>query len=351
MSAGFDPSSVQGALRDAEDVLVSSALCLRSRVHRLRLESGGAELTAWIKRDDELSFGASGSKVRKYASLAPHLLRRGVTHAIVVGAQSSNNVLAAAQYLREEGITPLLVLRRPRDARLPPVVFDLVRELVPSEDVHLLARAGWAARSAAVTARLARSVERAGGVAELVPEGGSHPAALAGAMTLALDLARNEREAGVRFADVFVEAGSGLTALALALRCHVDDPDRRIHVLSTVAAPAELARRYRDLAAAAGVPERCVRNLIVERAPGMRHPQTSPEALAVLRRRSSANGVLFDPYYSGRLLAMLTAQVTAERVDPAQTLMVHTGGGLGILPHLELRRRAADALLSEPIPA
>ncbi len=41
---------------------------LRSRIHRLRWLNRS---NIWIKRDDELSFGVSGTRLRKHASIVP----------------------------------------------------------------------------------------------------------------------------------------------------------------------------------------------------------------------------------------------------------------------------------------
>ncbi len=50
---------------------------LQSRTHLLKNFKN-----IYIKRDDELSFGISGSKIRKYASLIPNLLRHSIDEAI-----------------------------------------------------------------------------------------------------------------------------------------------------------------------------------------------------------------------------------------------------------------------------
>jgi 1-aminocyclopropane-1-carboxylate deaminase/D-cysteine desulfhydrase-like pyridoxal-dependent ACC family enzyme len=317
-----------------------SPLPLRSRVHPLRL---GGDTVVSIKRDDELSFGASGSKVRKYASLVPYLAKLGVTDAIVIGGQNSNNVLAAAQYLPERDITPHLVLREQREADFPATVFDLIRQLVPDDRIHLLARAGWDAASWRTCQRIVDTAARRGRVARVVPEGGSHPASLPGATTLAVDVSRNERESGQRYDDVFIEAGSGLSALALALRSHADGAHRRIHVLCTAIDAARLRSSYRRMLRERGMPEGLVDRVHAHDAAPTPTLAAWEKAWDPVRETGRRNGVIFDPYYSGRLLPMLQDCLAAEHLDPAGTLMVHTGGGIGLLPYLEAQRRAGKA--------
>jgi len=46
---------------------------LQSRIHRLHW-FGRSDI--WVKRDDELSFGVSGTKLRKHASIIPVLSKK-----------------------------------------------------------------------------------------------------------------------------------------------------------------------------------------------------------------------------------------------------------------------------------
>jgi len=81
---------------------------LRSRIHRLRWFNRS---DIWIKRDDELSFGVSGTRLRKHASIVPVLKLKGIEEVVVLGGANSNNVLSAAQILTENNIkiTPFLL--------------------------------------------------------------------------------------------------------------------------------------------------------------------------------------------------------------------------------------------------
>ena len=81
---------------------------LRSRIHKLRWFDRS---DIWVKRDDELSFGVSGTRLRKHASTIPALKLKGIEEVVVIGEASSNNVLSAAQTLTENNIkiTPFLL--------------------------------------------------------------------------------------------------------------------------------------------------------------------------------------------------------------------------------------------------
>lgn len=94
-------SELYRKIADACQVETAEAFRLQSRIHRLRW-FGRSDI--WVKRDDELGFGVSGTKLRKHASLIPALKKRGIEEVVVIGGAHSNNVLSAAQTLTENNI-------------------------------------------------------------------------------------------------------------------------------------------------------------------------------------------------------------------------------------------------------
>src|SRR5689334_20163693 len=76
---------------------------LYSRVHPLRgFNSPG--VFCYVKREDELPFGAKG---RKYRSLIPWIIAQKPKQVILLGGPFSNHVVALAQVLLENGIEPI----------------------------------------------------------------------------------------------------------------------------------------------------------------------------------------------------------------------------------------------------
>ena len=78
--------------------LCDESLLFHSRVHAL---SDNEYPDTWIKREDESSFGISGSKKRKYASLIPFLKKNKFDCVGVIGGSNSNNVIGLVQLLIE----------------------------------------------------------------------------------------------------------------------------------------------------------------------------------------------------------------------------------------------------------
>jgi 1-aminocyclopropane-1-carboxylate deaminase/D-cysteine desulfhydrase-like pyridoxal-dependent ACC family enzyme len=312
----------------AERLYATSALPLRSRCAPLAIPGLPP---IWIKRDDELSFGVSGTKLRKYASLLPALTARGVTDAVVLGGRNSNNVLAAAQLLTEVGIVCHLLLRAPEDAATPDTVLDLVRQLVPDERITHVPRDAWAGH-AALARDLAARLAATGRRPEVVPEGASRLDALPGAVTLGIDVRRNEAEVGRTFRHVVIEAGTGLSAVGLALGLVGGARTPRVlHVVCTSVPGKRMGDLYRRWTGSAAGP---VPQLWVHVPAGP--PPASAADLGRLAAISRATGVLFDPLYAGRSLQVLAEESGNGWLGP-DTLLVHTGG-MGLLTSLERRR-------------
>jgi len=73
-----------------------------TRIHPLPSRVLGRR--AWILREDELSAGVTGSKLRKFASLLPQLESQETQVAGMIGGPNSNNLVGLAQMLKERKI-------------------------------------------------------------------------------------------------------------------------------------------------------------------------------------------------------------------------------------------------------
>lgn len=114
---------------------------LQSRIHPLRSFHFPAT-QCFIKRDDELGFGVSGSKIRKYRTLIPFLYRSNIKEVILIGSVQSNHILSCVQLLIEKGITPTLFLRG--DPKRPLQGNALLTSLfVPSSSIHWYSKENW----------------------------------------------------------------------------------------------------------------------------------------------------------------------------------------------------------------
>ena len=155
---------------------------MHTRIHPLRHAPG----KVWIKRDDELGFGTSGSKARKWVSLLPALLSRGITDVLVEGGPSSNNCVLAAQILRQHGLTPHFVFRQSRaNPRTANTTGNrlLLELLTLPEEVQWLGRIGEIEYKTYIAQYVAK-LQALGKKVVVIPEGSSCREALAGILTL-----------------------------------------------------------------------------------------------------------------------------------------------------------------------
>lgn len=210
---------------------------MKSRVHRLNTFDFPG-VTSYVKRDDELSFGVSGSKLRKYSSLIPHLLEQNIEEAVLAGGSHSNHILSFSQLLREQGIKITLFFGGRRPPK-PLGNLTLTSLIVPPESIH------WVKNGEENNAaqKYAEERQKQNIRAMPIPIGARMPEALPGALTLVYDLERNEQELGIQFDHIFIDSGTGTTATAAILGFALLGKSTHFHVMQM----ASTEERFRQL--------------------------------------------------------------------------------------------------------
>jgi 1-aminocyclopropane-1-carboxylate deaminase len=294
--------------------------CRHSRVHRLK----DFKENYYVKRDDELSFGVTGSKMRKYLSLIPALKARHVQEAVLIGGASSNNIVGLSQILIEEQIHPTLFLcgRKPEKASGNLQISQL---LVDEESIHWHSKDAWS-----------RIEELAHEYAEprknccVIEEGASCKESLCGAMTLGVDIEENEKQLGLHFDHIVCDAGTGMMACALILYNSMVKKNTHHHVvlMAEDATAFQKKLRYWQIE---------LENLIGETLDELASitcykPHNAPSFGAVnagvrkeILRLARKEGILADPVYSAKLFAEARNMMLKGNV-----LLIHSGGGLGL---------------------
>ncbi len=319
---------------DACRLDAAEAFCLQSRIHRLQW-FGRSDI--WVKRDDELSFGVSGTKLRKHASIIPFLKQQGIEEVVVIGGANSNNVLSAAQTLTENHIkiTPFLLgppTRKQGNLKMLSLFVD-------DSDIHWFSRSQWGRCEEFADAYAAERTSR-GAKTFVLPEGAHHRLALPGSLSLPLDVLRNEREAGVRFDHIFIDSGTGMVAQSLLAGAAVLDMKALVHVVVLAGSYEEfqsgLTRVIQYAREFLGVPLSSLPDYrkyypATARSFGSANKTTFKE----IQRIAREDGILTDPVYSAKLF--LTArQAIRDQALKGNILLVHSGGGLtltGFMDH------------------
>lgn len=295
---------------------LSTAWNLSSRVHALHTFIF-PKVACFVKRDDELACGISGTKLRKYSSLIPALLNQGVRHLVIIAGPQSNNLLAALQMAREHQLHVTAFLIQPKHEQIVGN-FKLSRMFIKEEEIHWVSREAWHEVD-----KLAQNYLNSLSVpAFLLSEGASVYESMAGAMTLADDIVRNETELGLHFNHLFVDAGTGFAAIALIKRMAELNHRVIVHVLLLADTEEVFASKvkywlefepqnyncfYPSTAKAFGSVNQTIRNEI--------------------KRLAYDEGILADPIYSAKLFYESKRHIQMKGLE-GNVLIIHSGGTL-----------------------
>jgi 1-aminocyclopropane-1-carboxylate deaminase/D-cysteine desulfhydrase-like pyridoxal-dependent ACC family enzyme len=282
----------------------------------------------FIKRDDLLSFGCGGNKVRKIQTVAAEALAQGADALITCGGVQSNHARVTAAAGAVLGLKVVLVVNGPAqadptgNARLDRLFGALVRHVARRED-----------RDTAMQA-VADELRAAGRRPFVVPLGASTPIG-------ALGFARGVAEltaAGIRPDVIVHSSSSGGTQAGLIAGCALFGLKARVVGISADEPQAALTRTVGALLD--GMAERLgarrdtigggreidVDDTQVGSGYGVPTP-ASTEATELLARHE---GILLDPVYTAKAMAGLVARLRAHAFGAGQTVLFwHTGGQPG----------------------
>ncbi|MEW8013791.1 MAG: hypothetical protein AB2807_03075 [Candidatus Sedimenticola endophacoides] len=325
---------------------LATGLNLHSRIHPLR---GFGDGTIYIKREDELSAGVTGTKLRKYLSILPAIEARGIDRVVMIGSARSNNLVGLGQLLVERGVAVEAFIKRPGDPT-PTGNLLFLRMLLPPEAIYLVAPEEWGAVNTRATAH-ARRLNSWGGRVLVVPEGGDCREALPGILTLAGDLLRNEHESGIRFDDIWIDSGTGISAigLLLGLRLHQPHP-RRLHITLIAGDREAFMERYQRFehwcATLHGgpLPDPGLEPHFHRPASAASFGSVNACVLEETHRIAREAGILVDPVYSAKHLYTVRQQLRAHPPNRPQ-LVIYGGGPLGLCG---FQSRLAPGLGSAP---
>lgn len=326
-----EPAPVRLArIQDVIRYRVNWQFPLQTRVHPLR-SFKRLNTQVFLKREDETGFGIGGSKWRKYASLFPFLLEQHFREVVVIGGAYSNNVLALAQLLNEYGFSATYFLRGTAKETESKGNHLLFRLLTPDERIRWIKRSEW--QSVTDQAQdFAEKLREQGLKTYVIGEGAAVIPALAGSMTLALDILRNERLLQRQFDHLITDAGTGMMASALLLTASYLEWDRQFHIVLTAGTEASFQ-------ATLAYWHQACRHLLQEEFPLPQNFKLYPspqafgrpkkETFALIRDFARTEGVLIDPIYMAPLVQASHSIIDQERLA-GQVLLIHSGGGTAL---------------------
>ncbi|MFI4962998.1 MAG: 1-aminocyclopropane-1-carboxylate deaminase [Legionellales bacterium] len=289
---------------------------LSSRVHKLN-QFPNQGVACYVKREDELSCGISGSKLRKYSSLMPALVNRGIKHLIIIAGPQSNNLLAALQMAREYQLKVTALLLKPWSDAIKGN-FKFSRLFLDEEEIVWINKGDWS-QVTVLAEQYNAGLKELGFVLD---EGGSVIESLPGALSLAKDILQNEKELGFSFQHIFVDAGTGFTAAALIKGLSELGHQATVHVLLLADREAVFETKLRHWVGEGCFNVRCF------------YPHTA-KAFGALNQRikneikvlAKEEGILADPVYSAKLFCEARRVIVEESMQ-GKVLILHSGGAL-----------------------
>ncbi|HHF7374630.1 pyridoxal-phosphate dependent enzyme [Legionella bozemanae] len=289
---------------------------LSSRVHCLN-QFPDQEVSCYVKRDDELGCGISGSKLRKYASLFPFLIEQEIRHLIIIAGSQSNNLLAALQLAREFKLKVTAFLIQPWQLELHGN-YKLSRLFLKEQEIVWVARNDWSKVNELANNYLL-TLKEPGFVLQ---EGASVPQAMNGALTLADDIILNEHSLGFTFQHIFIDSGTGFSAAGLIKGLNRLSHSARVYVL--LLADDELTFRNKLKQWIELIPQ----NFLCF------YPTTAKAFGSVnqtikneIKRLAREEGILADPIYAAKLFYESRKYIKTEQLK-GNVLIIHSGGTL-----------------------
>jgi D-cysteine desulfhydrase len=272
-----------------------------------------------VKRDDLTGFAVAGNKARQLRPLVDDARATACDVLVTGGSPRSNFVQAAAAAAAWAGLRCVLVVAGP--PLLPPLHPNLAAAVAWGAELRFTGDADRTSVDAALPLAADELVAE-GCRPYVVPRGGASPVGAEAYRTAVDELL--DQLAGRRPV-VVVAAGAGGTLAGVVAGNVARGRPLRIVGASVSRPPEEVAGRVLDLAVrVAGrrgerAPVRDDVELVDARGPGHGLPSPAGEAAAALALRTE--GLVLDPVYTAKALAVLPSVV-----DDGAALFWHTGG-------------------------
>lgn len=315
---------------------LASSYCLHSRVHALKTFNT-TQANCYVKREDELGFGISGSKIRKYASLIPYLIKNNYQAAIAIGGAHSNHVAGITQLLIENNIKPILFLLGEATTKYQGNAL-LTHLLVPLEQIHWVARSKWPQ----IELMAAEYANQQPYPVKVITAGASMLEALPGLLSLPLDILQNEQQLQLEFQHVFIDAGTGLTAIAVILVFAWLNKKILVHVVLLSDKEDIFIKKLQQfqLLFEQIIHDKvdweilCKQFKLYLPTQAASFGSVNTTVFKTIKTIARQEGFFTDPIYSAKLF-FEARQIIANNIITGNTLIIHSGGGLTLMGFTE----------------
>lgn len=280
----------------------------------------------WIKRDDELSFGISGNKYRKLASLVHHWKTERIEKVIAIGSSSSNHIVACLQVFHELGLDYELWLLEGHHLPDTPSNAGYIKLLSRKDKIKWISRDRWPD----VIKDAQSHQERSSSTKHFVmQEGGCQLQALWGAMSLGVDLLENQSLE--TFKHIVIDSGTGLSAAALAIFLDYCRYQGQLHIIQM--APLDISSLIKSLCLEAHLEmSGHMENHLRIHKPSTAHSfgAINRTVMNEVKTMAQEEGILIDPIYMAKVCSTLRTRRQEWFQADEPVLVIHSGGGLSM---------------------
>ena len=309
------------------------------RLHRIETALGSSlnGVRIYTKRDDLMSLGGGGNKLRKLEFLLGDAAAAGADTIIATGGLQSNFARLAAAAAARLGLGCELVLSQmvPRGGDEYDRNGNILLDDLFGARIHTLPAGADSTRFAE---ERARELRLAGHVAYVAGLGGSSPVGSVGYAACALEIQAQSNALDIDFTAVVVPNGSSGTQAGLVAGYRalgLDTTRVRSHSVlapaaGAIAATVEKANAVLTLLGfEASISPEDVE--VSGRQLGGGYGVSTPAMVEAVRLMARQEGLLLDPVYGGKAFAGLLADIAAGRYKAGDDLLfIMTGGSPGL---------------------
>jgi 1-aminocyclopropane-1-carboxylate deaminase/D-cysteine desulfhydrase-like pyridoxal-dependent ACC family enzyme len=330
-----DPPAIPAQFRDALRELANVPALQLARaatpveeMSRLRSALGGGP-RLFVKRDDAISFGFGGNKVRKLEMVAVAAMNAAADTLVTVGGIQSNHARATAAVAAKLGMRCVIIANgKPPEH---PTANALLNQLLGAEVEYIASREERASALAATIGRL----QRDGRNPYAIPLGASTPLGALGFVRAVGELLEQIAPPSM----IVHAASSGGTQAGIVAGCALHGLSTRVIGVSADDPAADVALKVRDIVRGVGdllgVDGEALASVhpieVDDQQVGDGYGIPS-EASREAQRLAARNEALFvDNTYTAKALASMIARVRAGGFRDDETILFwHTGGQVGL---------------------
>lgn len=301
----------------------------------------GIELGIYLKRDDLMSIGGGGNKLRKLQYHMASIVEGGNDTVITFGGLQSNHARLTAAVCAKLGLECHLILTQEVDIQAPDYERNGNRLLnrIFGARSHVLPKGKLAS---AYAEALFDELTFLGKKVSIIPIGGSTSLGAVGYAECAQEILRQARTLELDFKQVSVPNGSSGTQAGLIAGWIAGSGDAQvINGYAVMANATDSRRKTSELALATldliGFTQTSSIDINVDDSQlGKAYGHPTPAMLDAVALLARTEGILLDPVYSGKGFAGMLEQIRKGNFTRGDAILfVMTGGGPGLYAYQE----------------